>query len=86
MDKQDKRAALGFLVGEEIDQEFLPYLNRINQLPFAGTKQCCVGHLEYKNPHLRLPSCNTGRWRYLELLVAQDAAEWLMKVVDGWEW
>jgi hypothetical protein len=86
MDTQDKQAALASLTSDQIDKEFLPYLDRINQLPFAATKQCCVGHLEYKNPHLRLPSESTGRWGYVQLLLAQDAAEWLMTVADGWEW
>ena len=89
MDTQDKEEALASLAAlgpAEIDREFLPYLSRTNRLPFAATQQCCVGHLEYKNPHLRPPSENTGRWGYLQLLLAQDAAEWLMAVADGWDW
>jgi hypothetical protein len=86
MDTQDKQAALTTLDSAEIDEAFIPYLERINQLPFAATKQCCVGHLEYKNPNLSRPAGNTGRWGYLQLLVAQEAAEWLMTVADRWEW
>ncbi len=86
MDTQDKQEALADFIAAEIDEAFIPYLERINQLPFAATKQCCVGHLEYKNPDLSLPAGNTGRWGYLQLLVAQDAAEWLMTVADCWEW
>ena len=89
MDTQDKQAALAALASlapDQIDKEFLPYLDRINRLPFAATEQCCVGHLEYTNQCVRLPSGSTGRWGYLQLLLAQDVAEWLMTVADGWDW
>jgi hypothetical protein len=86
MDTQDKQAALASLESAEIDEEFLPYLERINQLQFVATEQCCVGHLEYKIPHHYWPRGNTGRWGYLQLLVTQEAADWLMTMVDCWEW
>lgn len=86
MDNQDKQEALDSFVSEEIDQEFLPYLHRINRLPFAATMQCCVGHEQYKNPQIRPPSTKTGHWGYLLLRLAQDVAFWLMTVVDRWDW
>ena len=86
MDPQDKQTALASIGSEEIDKAFLPYLDRINKLHFAVSKQCCMGHMEYKNPHLPPPRGNTGRWGYVQLLVTQEAAEWLMTVADGWMW
>jgi hypothetical protein len=28
----------------EIDKEFIPYLEKLNKLPFVCTTQCCTGH------------------------------------------
>ena len=86
MDPQEKQTALACLGLAKIDREFVPYLDRINRLSFAVTEQCCVGHMEYKNPHLRQPSEGTGRWGYLQLLVEFEVAEWLTTVADGWTW
>ena len=34
----------------EIDEEFLPYIHRINRLQCAVTCQCCIGHIPYNDP------------------------------------
>jgi hypothetical protein len=87
MDQEDKRLTLDTLKPEEIDPEFLPYLERINRLPFVVTKQCCIGHMEYKTEGQYLPPDGSGRWGYLELLLHDDAATWLHEGrIGDWEW
>ena len=85
MDREERDAALSGLKPEEIDPEFLPYLERINRLPYVVTTQCCVGHMPYEAPSGEAVDAS-ARWGYLQLLLDQDAADWLNEhVVEcGW--
>jgi hypothetical protein len=80
----------------EIDTQFLPYLDRINALPFVASSQCCVGHVHYtmsgkrgapRIPKRDLPVWHTGRWGYLHMAVTVDVHEFLHETArrDGWE-
>jgi hypothetical protein len=86
VDKQERVETLASIAEGNIDRDFLPYLDRLNNLPFVATQQCCIGHMEYKNPHLAPPRNNTGRWGYLQMLTTQEAAESLMPLTDSWDW
>lgn len=47
---------------KEIDDEFLPYLMRLNKLQFLVPVQCCARHMD--SPY--------GKWGYLSLNVDSD--------------
>lgn len=47
---------------EEIDEEFIPYLIRLNKLPYLVPVQCCARHMD--SPY--------GKWGYLSLNVDSD--------------
>lgn len=79
-----------------IDAEFLPFLARINALPYVLTSQCCAGHVWYTENGKKsgkpirnkfLPRRSTGRWGYLHLAVTQEAGSYLHEEAraNGWE-
>jgi len=35
----------------EVDEQFYPYLIRLNAMPYVVTTQCCCGHAGKKTPH-----------------------------------
>ena len=70
---------------EEIDPEFLLYLNRINKYNFVDSLQCCSGHMEYeRSPDEGLE--RSGKWGYLQLLMDIDFAEWLNETIRYCNW
>ena len=85
LDPDDRAEAIRNFSEEDVDSDFLPYLNRINDLPYAVTVQSCIGHLPYRVPDEYRPSKNTGIWGYLQLMLTENAAEWLSEVAN-WEW
>jgi hypothetical protein len=85
MDENDRTAALSSFNPEEIDGEFIPYLQRINQFPDVVSTQCCSGHLEYKSTPDAIVK-QPGRWGYLQLLTDVDLAEWLCETVRDCDW
>ncbi len=85
MDAEDRKAALSSFDPDEIDVEFLPFLERINRLPHAVSMQCCLGHVEYK-PIGAQTAGQSGRWGYLQLLLDLDLAEWLAEIIRDCDW
>lgn len=80
-----------------IDAVLLPFLDRINALPFVLSNQACAGHMWYTENGKQSgkpfsskfrPRKSTGRWGYLSLDLTQEAAKHLHeKVWDGtWTW
>jgi hypothetical protein len=87
MDKEDKRLVMRTFEPAEIDAEFLPYLYRINRLPFVVSEQCCIGHIEYSMETQYRPRDESGQWGYLQLLMCFDTAKWLHEHrVAHWDW
>lgn len=70
---------------DEVDPEFIPYLERINSKPFAASVQCCAGHCDYKTPG-DAPVGHTGHWGYLQLLMTGPSAVWLCQEIHGLGW
>lgn len=85
IDAEDKRRELARLERDKIDPEFLPYLDRINALPFVVTGQCCIGHMEYRTDFPR-PANDGGKWGYLQMLLTSSAADWLNEQICDWDW
>lgn len=85
MNQEDRDAALNTINPQEIDTDFLPYLERINRLPYVATQQCCVGHMPYP-PEVGDPADSSARWGYLQLLLDAEVAEWLNERVTTCEW
>lgn len=51
---EEKAQRLGVLVNrDDVDEAFLPYLDRLNSFPFICTTQCCTGHPKRSNPSHR---------------------------------
>lgn len=86
MNRTDKQGVVSRLDPAAIDPEFLPFLERINRLPFCATVQCCIGHMKYEGQFETQPPGSSGRWGYLQLFVSFEAAEWLMERIDSWDW
>lgn len=86
MNENDKRLTLNTLDRDQVDADFLPFLDKINNFSFVVTKQCCVGHMEYKEPFSEGPLGSAGRWGYLQLLAEESLAMWLMEQIDQWPW
>jgi tRNA(Phe) wybutosine-synthesizing methylase Tyw3 len=61
MDAEDRTAALSSFNLDDIDVEFLPFLERINRFPHVVSMQCCLGHVEHES---RCDECakQSGRW------------------------
>jgi hypothetical protein len=70
---------------EDVDLEFIPFLERINAKPFAASVQCCAGHCAYPGPGIA-PAKSEGRWGYLKLLMTGPSAVWLCQQVCRSEW
>src|SRR6516165_11590023 len=68
LDAMDRTATLSTLVREEVDQEFLPYLDAINAFDFVVTAQCCSCHSEFDG--------YTGRFGYLQIVTGDEFGEW----------
>lgn len=86
MDEHDRRETLKNFNPAEIDPEFLPYLERINNLPHVASHQCCAGHISYETgkPDPQSPS---GCWGYLGLIMDWDLAEWLNeRIIRDFDW
>ena len=89
MDDEDKRMAMCNFNPAEIDSEFLPYLERINRLPFVVSEQCYAGHIKYTMDAQYRPENESGQWGYLQLMMYHDTAVWLHehRIGDwGWLW
>jgi hypothetical protein len=86
MDAHDRQEALRTLDRAAIDQEFLPYLDRINACPLVASQQCCIGHMKYEGQFTEQPENQSGRWGYLQLLMNGQLAEWLMEQSSEWHW
>ena len=69
----------------QVDFQFVPFLERINAKPFAASVQCCIGHCEYHDRRVA-PANSEGRWGYLELLMTGPSAVWLCQEVIVREW
>lgn len=57
-----------------IDEEFIPFLNRINALPAFMTTQCCTGHGEI------------GRTAHIDFrcsLPPEDVINWLLRPIES---
>jgi tRNA(Phe) wybutosine-synthesizing methylase Tyw3 len=65
----DRTAALATLIREEVDPEFLPYIDAINAFDFIVTGQSCSSHAEFVD--------YPGRFGYLSFFSDQEAADWL---------
>lgn len=88
LDDEDRAAALDGFNPDQVDAEFLPYLDEINSFAFVVTAQCCAGHLDYEDYAIPMdlrPSLST-RWGYLQLLLTFEAAEWLCETARDWPW
>lgn len=70
---------------EDVDAEFIPFLERINSKPFAVTMQCCIGHCLYSQTSFA-PAGRPGRWGYLELLMTLPSASWLCQEIRKTDW
>ncbi len=75
-----------------VDTQLLPFIDRVNALPYALTIQCCTGHMPYrlagrKVPPKHLPRRSSGRWGYLQLAIPYDVAKWTHEIArrDNWE-
>lgn len=90
LDSGDRNEALSHYRESEVDAEFLPYLVKINQLPFVVTVQCCLGHMSYdkwEGPEDDLPIERTDSWGYLLMMATVEAAEWISDRSDfSWLW
>jgi hypothetical protein len=89
LDANDRKAAMGAFSPDAVDKEFLPYINRINALPFVTTTQSCVGHLRYddqKVPANERPIDASENWGYLTLMLTLDVAQWLCQRAQQWRW
>jgi hypothetical protein len=85
MDDGDRDAALDTFNAEEIDAEFLPFLERINRLAHAVSVQCCSGHMDYTRIDHQAPEC-LGKWGYLQLRLDLDLADWLSERIVDCDW
>ena len=83
---EDRRDALEHLDVAKVDADFIPYVERINRLPFVVTHQCCVGHMAYEDALGEPPENHSAAWGYLQLLVTPEAAEWLTERARAWSW
>ena len=73
----------------KIDPEFLPYLDKINQLGHVVSDQCCIGHCSYPQgiPKAELPPKATKRWGYLSLNMTLASGSRIHEggLLDRWE-
>jgi hypothetical protein len=85
----DREEALAFFSVDAIDSEFLPFIHRINSLPFAVTVQSCIGHLSYWRYRFfkaDRPPGATKNWGYLQLMIDLEAAHELCRRAHNWPW
>jgi hypothetical protein len=71
-----KSHALAEMDRSAVDAEFLPYVDRVNALPHAVTRQCCSKHMRYDVPKRLRPRNATKRWGYLQLVLPIAVADW----------
>lgn len=88
LDAEDRQEVIAQFSADDIDAEFLPYLARINVLPFVVSAQSCIGHMSYDKwlgPDEDRPIDHSTAWGYLRLMLTLEAAEWISKEA-GWHW
>ena len=67
----------------EVDEEMIPYLERLNRIVYVVTTQCCCGHGGKKRPHVDLRT-TLGMGKTLAILHAIDPDESISLEVMGW--
>lgn len=86
----DFQEALRFYHEEELDPEFIPYIQKINRLEAVISCQSCIGHMPYKGllgpPPCHLnstlvevdpPKEHSDHWGYLLLYMTPDVFQFL---------
>ncbi len=84
----DRQIAMGGLKRDEVDAEFLPYIDRINRFGFCVTGQSCVGHVKYSPEAIEAFDLapNQTHWGYLWLLCSEEFAQWINDRAASWDW
>ena len=89
LDASDRKATVGQVWPDPIDVEFLPFINRINLLPFVTSVQSCIGHVNYDKfeiPEDERPLGASEKYGYLQLMLTLEAAHWLCQRAVKWHW